>query len=215
MFVNIHSHKKALVAGEWVCRNAFHCLSEVSLKKLPYPVSVGLHPWHAQQFSAIKEELERKCALIQVVAIGEIGLDKACTVPFALQQEVFLFQMQWAHTLRKPMIIHGVRSYNELYVHLRNSAVPFLLHGFQGSVKEMEQFLHLPNSYFSFGKQLFRAGKGQLAFREVPADRFFLETDNSTFKIDQVYAQAMLLRPSFKDSLHLQIQQNRTQFFHF
>lgn len=204
-----------MISGEWVCRNAFHVLSNVSLEGLPYAVSVGVHPWHAHFFSSTKDKLIPLFANKKAVAIGEIGLDKVCPVPFAVQEKAFSQQIDWAHTVHKPLIIHCVRSYYEVYAYLRHSALPFLLHGFQGSLNELDLFLSMPNSYFSFGRQLFHKGKAQTAFLQVPVDRFFLETDNSSFRINQIYQQASKLRPALKPLLAHQLQQNRDHFFQF
>ncbi len=78
--------------------------------------SLGVHPYHADQF---QEELigvlSRKVLLPEVVSVGEIGLDyvKAQTPP-PLQREVFIRLLSASISWDKPAVVHCRGAYDDL-----------------------------------------------------------------------------------------------------
>ncbi|MRX48284.1 TatD family hydrolase [Pedobacter puniceum] len=194
-FINIHTHKKASSRHEWILRNAFFVLPPQTLHHLDYAVSVGLHPWFATEAQDISQNLASYLKLENVLAIGEIGLDRVNGPNLELQKQVFQKQLAIAEAYQKPVIIHAVKAYADVMSYLKLLSVPFLLHGFNGNLHQLNQFLKYPKVYFSFGQDLFyEDSKAAKTFKEVPADRFFLETDTAHLQIEELYQQAAKIR---------------------
>ena len=172
--------------------------------------SVGIHPWRAVPLDdALKEGLRAALALRQVLAVGEAGLDKMAEADWALQEDVFLFQAELAEEAGKPLVIHSVRSSNEL-VNLKrrlNPSVPWIVHGFRGNANVARQFLS-DGFWLSFGEK-FQPD----ALRAVPLGRLFMETDESRAGIAAVCRQVALARGLSEEQLRGFVQANVREVF--
>lgn len=215
-FINIHSHRKPLFPTEKVIRNAYTNLTEYQLDKIAYPVSVGIHPWFVKK-ETLTEELEKLATLSphhKVWAVGESGLDKFISIPFSLQKEAFENQLVIAEKLRKPMIIHAVKTYSEFIPYLKKANIPFIFHFFMGNETEANALLKYENVYLSFGKNFFISHQKSLAvFGKMPLSRVFLETDTMPISIEKVYEKAAELRKMEVAALKSQIFANFTTIF--
>ena len=152
--------------------------------------TVGIHPWHA----AIGDLAEVERLAPSVDAIGEIGLDYACEVPREVQMAVFRAQLTLAKELEKPVILHCVRAFEDtikIVGEYRLKAVIF--HGFIGS-KEQAQRAVNQGYYLSFGERTFRSPKSIEALRTTPLSQLFVESDESTTPIEEMYAKIAELR---------------------
>ena len=152
--------------------------------------TVGIHPWHAldDDLSAIEP------AVADVDAIGEIGLDYACDVPREVQITLFRAQLALAERYEKAVVLHCVRAFEEvmkILAEYRLKAVIF--HGFIGSVKQAQRAI-AQGFYLSFGERTFRSPKSIEAMRSTPLSQLFVETDESTTPIEEIYAQLAELR---------------------
>ena len=177
--------------------------------------SVGLHPWYIveqtwqDEFAIVKE----KSHLQNVLAVGEAGLDKVCTTDLTLQQTVFAAHIQLANEVQKPLIVHCVRAHAEVIALLKQVEikVPVIFHGFNKS-RELAQQLITLGYYLSFGKGLEKQ-TNQEVLAALPLDKIFLETDNSTASIAEVYELAASAFQISQDSLSLQLQKNAATVF--
>ena len=98
--------------------------------------TVGIHPWHALDgdISAIET-----CAL-SAKAIGEIGLDFLCDVPREAQIAIFRAQLALAERLKKPVVLHCVKAFEEVMRVLRDfHLAAVIFHGFIGSVEQAQR----------------------------------------------------------------------------
>lgn len=176
---NLHTHFPALIPGS-VIEN---CGPETFLPRPGRYYSVGIHPWHCKQSTSDTWSLLEVAARHpQVVAIGEAGLDKACSTPLGLQEEAFARQARLADEMKKPLIIHLVRATDEL-LRLRKELRPtvaWIVHGFRGKPRQAEQLLH-HGFYLSLG-QYFNPETARI----IPLDRLFCETDESPELIDNI-----------------------------
>lgn len=152
-YINIHTHHKPKEPAEWVLRNAFHCLTPESIQQLNYAVSVGAHPWFLEniEWDAYFFRLHSYLQQLNVLALGEIGLDRAIKTPLEIQHKYLKSQLSFAEKFKKPVIIHAVRTYTEFIPYLKEFSVPFIFHHFSGNQYEAEQLLKY-NAYLSFGK---------------------------------------------------------------
>lgn len=193
MLIDIHTHQKNdkhLAIFNLIARK------ENSYQWDPkFSYSIGIHPWFPEQFFEDKEKIAQIAALPQIKAIGECGLDKLTQLPLEQQTEIFLWHLQLAETLKKPLIIHCVKAYNEL-LHIKRthkSSVPWILHGFNASEPIIQQCIR-ENFYFSAGHLIFDSKSSiykNIAL--IPWNRIFLETDESNISIGEIYSQYSLL----------------------
>jgi len=213
-FINIHSHRKPQNSQEWVLRNAFHFLDEVQINSLTYNVSIGVHPWFCEQFNDVLANLNKLLTLNKVLAVGEIGLDRAKAIDFNLQKEVFDRQLNLAHQINKPVIIHAVKSFSDIIPYLKTYNIPFIFHQFNGNKEQLAQLLKFNHTYFSFGKDLLLDNQKVInSFLEVPINRLFLETDTSSYYIQEVYNKAAILKHLEIDALRKEVFLNFASIF--
>lgn len=178
--------------------------------------SVGLHPWYLPQpWTSACEWLENEATQSHTLAIGEAGLDKVCNTPWETQVEAFRYCIALAERLDKPLIIHCVRAHAEV-LQLKKELKPrqpWIFHGFDKNLATAEMLLRA-GTYLSFGSALFREGnRAAEVLSLVPGDRFFLETDISEWKIQEVYERAAQLRNRTLTELEQQIETNFCDIF--
>lgn len=172
------------------------------------PKSVGLHPW-----KAATEELPSEEEIAAADAVGEIGLDKACTVDFALQLKVFEAQLALAEKHHKVVILHTVRAFEESLSTLdRYPLKGVVFHGFIGS---RDQALRaVKKGYFlSFGARTERSPKTIEALRAIPLEHLFIETDEATVPLEELYRMVAQTRGIEVTKLEKKIEENYTRLF--
>ncbi len=194
LYIDIHTHNKQQVEGSLAVVNLFpeNTLDNGRL------LSIGLHPWYidAQTLDCQITNIEKKARNSNVIAIGEIGLDRMRGEELANQQDVFLRQVAIALDLGKPIIIHCVRAFSELlYLKKKYIAdqVKCVVHGFRGK-KELADQLIKAGMYLSFGAQLILNLGVQKTFSELPLHKVFFETDEADVDIREIYAIAAKIK---------------------
>jgi len=155
--------------------------------------SAGLHPWHIGKvnpencLTAIELAARQK----NMLAIGECGLDRAISTDFEIQLKYFKMQMELAEEYRKPMIIHCVRAYSDLWK-LKKEAktnLPWIIHGYQGNLETTRNLIH-QDFYFSLGESYLKNEKMHQIIQSIPVNRLFLETDEKDTPIQEIYTMA-------------------------
>ncbi len=210
MYIDIHVHKRYEGENILLLQNLFPDETDAIVEGRYY--SVGLHPWYINEHS-LEHEINRVHSAVKssaVVAIGEIGLDAKIQVPASLQSKAFMMQLDIAGETLKPVIIHCVKAYNELLSIRKNAdrKIPWIIHWFNGS-RQMAGDLIGKNCYLSFGYALFQENsKAFSAFKTLPHDRIFLETDDVGISIKEVYEKASGLLNITTDKLREQIVKN-------
>ena len=172
-------------------------------------VSVGIHPWHAQ--SGKVAEVERLAP--EVDAIGEIGLDFACDIGCETQIGIFRAQLAIAERYEKPVVLHCVRAFEYIMKVLQDYRLKAVIfHGFIGS-KEQAQRAVAQGFYLSFGERTFLSPKTIEALRSTPLSSLFVESDESTTPIEDIYAKIAELRGVKVEELHLATEENFKRIF--
>ncbi len=156
----------------------------------------GIHPWHSEDAEAQLLYLEEIASNKHIVAIGEAGLDKLKGPELGIQRQVFERHILLSEKLKKPLIIHCVKAWEDLialYKHYR-PAQPWIIHGFRGKPELTRQLVKL-GFKFTIGAK-FRPEGLQL----IPLDAMFCETDESELSIQEVYeAVAEALKLDLED----------------
>ena len=208
--INIHSHSSA-AADEWVIKNIRGNFG------LPpaQPYSAGLHPWYLKESTWRNEldHLENLASDVNMLAIGECGLDRVTITNFELQQTAFADQVLLANEYQKPLIIHCVRAFPEVLSILakHNNKVPVIFHGYQKN-EALATTLLSEGHYLSFGKGLQRPSLTEV-FRTVPLDKVFLETDDSSITIQEMYSLAANILSIPTETLAMKITNNLQRVF--
>jgi TatD DNase family protein len=213
-FLNVHTHRKPSGADEFVIRNAF--LRNPS-SNLPcnYSLSFGIHPWFTKQSN--EQEFDHLETIVQnknCLAIGECGIDRSKGPNIEFQLDVFKIQIELANRLKKPMILHLVRSYSDILKISGSIKVPWLVHGFRGNEYEAHMLMS-KGGRLSFGAALIHNDKLQSIVAKMPLDKLYLETDVSKERIQTIYAAAASIRKSPVDSLRKAIWINFERDFEF
>lgn len=207
--IDIHTHRLPAVAGTAITSTGPETFTPVP--GMYY--SVGLHPWYLEHYAWREPDFRARLAGIiahpQVLAVGEAGLDKTVTVPLVEQMDAFRYQALLAEEAGKPLIVHLVRAVTELLALRRELAprVPWIVHGFRGKAQLAAQLVH-HGLYLSFGERYHPE-----ALRFVPADRLFLETDESPVPVDELLARAATFRGVGEETLRTVLAENVGQCF--
>lgn len=213
MYPNAHTHRIP-VTDELAVVNLDRDAREVPAEGY---WSVGIHPWHIQQ-KTLEEELKRLRHFLSypnVVAVGECGLDRLAGTSMELQHEAFSRQLALAREFSKPLIIHNVRAGSELlqYRKQHSDGMPWLLHGFTGSTREAELFLH-HGCYLGFGKHLFNSRTKAAAVSSMaPVDRILPETDASEISVSAVIEKMATLKEMPIHDMQKQLLENFRRLF--
>ncbi len=161
--------------------------------------SYGIHPWAMDKASFQLEEalelLEERLQLQNVLALGETGLDRMHKDTFEKQIVVFERQIELSEVLQKPMILHDVKSHNEILALRKKHKAkqPWILHGFNGTEQDIQQ-LTGQGLYLSVGESLlYSERKITKSLKKTPLDMLFLETDMTKIGIEKIYEAAAKL----------------------
>ncbi len=145
--------------------------------------SVGIHPWHTDTITDDDlTQLRQTAQHQQVVAIGETGLDSLRGAPLGRQTEIFERHLLLAQELGKPVIIHSVRTSQQVVQCCRRLGITMrcAIHGMRGN-ERVAQTLIDAGFYLSFGPRFNPA-----AVLATPHDRLLIETDDTGMTIAQV-----------------------------
>jgi len=206
-FINIHTHNKQCTNIALI--NLFpEEINDIEKTKF---YSVGIHPWEVSKIDVdVRINFIKKAASLKnVLAIGEIGLDKLHP-NFDLQKDVFLKQIDIAETQKKTIIIHCVKAYSELLEILKskNLKIPVIIHRYSGNITIAEQLLKF-KCYLSFGHELFNSqSKVPKIFKKIPLENIFLETDDAEISIEAIYEKAAELKELPEEAIKKQIFRN-------
>lgn len=196
MYIDIHVHKEYEQKDVMLLLNLFP--GDTGKVKTDKYYSIGLHPWYINDatfegdISDVSVVSENK----NILAVGEIGLDKNIDVPYIDQLRAFELQLEIAEKLKKPVIIHCVKAYEDILSLRKKSdkSLPWIFHWFNASHQIASNLLK-HNCYLSFGKMLFKENSRAFAvFKSMPLERVFFETDDTGITIPEVYNKAALAR---------------------
>ena len=147
--------------------------------------SVGFHPWdNVENLTDSDFDLLRQCAgHPQVLAVGETGIDRLRGGHLVEQGEAFVRHLQLAHALGKPVVVHNVRSTQDILDvrrSVRLEGVPLVIHGMRGNANVARTLLDA-GCYLSYGPRF-----NPEALKITPPHRLLIETDDSDTPITTV-----------------------------
>lgn len=211
MFYNIHSH--SCRQTDAFCIRNVHSNFDQEIDG--QSVSLGLHPWYLnsadfeQQFASLKKNASRP----EVFAIGECGLDKITPTTWDLQLTAFQRQIILAEELRKPIIIHCVKAFNEVLSELKHVQIPVIFHGINNKLSIVQPVMDA-GYYLSFGKALLSSNASiQETFIKTPLSQVFLETDDLESDISEIYKLAAQIKNVSEKEIVSQLENNFSNVF--
>ena len=213
MFINIHTHQLSKLNSDTI--DVYNQYPWDFIKN-DAKYSIGIHPVFINK-SNINDDLEKIKLHIKkpdCIAIGEIGLDKLTDVNFDLQIKIFEEQLIIAEENQIPVIIHCVRSYQEI-LQIRKKmklTIPFIFHGFNKNENLLKQIISnkcIP----SFGKNLLHNQNLQTIFANLSDDNYFLENDGSEIPIEDIYQKAAEIKNTSIEIISENISNNFNRIF--
>ncbi|MCB9497058.1 MAG: TatD family hydrolase [Fibrobacteria bacterium] len=150
----------------------------------------GLHPWTLEEatWGERFETLAAQARRGELDALGETGMDRLRGPDLSLQEDAFRAHRDLSEELRLPLVVHNVRCGSEL-LRLRKSHrsdLPWLLHGWTGSVTQARQFLDA-GCLLGLGRDLLHPESPRRALlARIPRDSWLLETDDSSLPIEKL-----------------------------
>lgn len=176
--------------------------------------SLERHPWCVSQVMSDADQKELKLLLQDenCLALGEIGLDKLKGIAFPEQMSILRSLLKVADDGKIPVVIHCVKAFNEIILLKKEfTAIPnWVIHGFNKHPKLAEELID-HGFYLSINPQKYSRSEEVLC--AIPMNRLFLETDNSSFLIEDNYIRAAKIVGMDVDELKTQISQNAKHFF--
>jgi TatD DNase family protein len=149
--------------------------------------SVGFHPWDTTgELGDADYALLEQCATHpQVLAIGETGLDSRRGAEMGVQRQVFVRHLTLAAALGKPVVVHSVKTAQEILAVRRTmglTGVTLAIHGMRAN-ERVARLLLDEGCYLSFGVRF-----NPRTLQETPIERLLIETDEDPTPIQEVAA---------------------------
>jgi len=194
-FIDIHTHHENNNPDIFSIRS----YSIIDNNNIPVdkPFSVGVHPWDSEKFNFCHfDTLRRISNQKNLKTIGETGLDKLKGAEFQIQKKIFEYHVELADKIKKPLIIHCVKYFNELIeIHDRmQPKSPWIIHSFSRDL-QLAKELTKRGIHLSFGPILLKSISNPYKyFSEIEKQFIFVETDDSNNSIQEIYEQAAELR---------------------
>jgi|OpeIllAssembly_1097287.scaffolds.fasta_scaffold96772_1 TatD DNase family protein len=211
-FIDVHTHPNHIESDTIIVQNIFPGDGFAAFTGRNF-YSVGLHPWHLKTPDENNEMLhmvEDALEFDHVCFVGECGLDKKVDTDFKEQIRVFRAQAFIAEEFKRPLVIHCVKAYNEIFeIHKKlRPDMPWIMHGYRGNA-QVTQLLGKHGIFFSFGMSLFDDNsKSVESLRYLPMEKIFFETDEFDGEVESIYEKAALLKNVSLDILKIEVWNN-------
>lgn len=203
MLINIHTHNPEKQDNQQIIYNLIIPEIDEALENFPDEtiphswLSVGIHPWYiSENNQKLQLEKLRQLAKYQdIKLIGECGLDRLKGSPLPIQEEIFIKQIRIAEEVKKPLIIHCVKCFNELISikKIVRPKVPMILHGFNNNI-HIAQALLERGFYISLGTAILQENSNAAhLLSQIPIEKLFLETDDKDISITEIYEKASFI----------------------
>lgn len=205
-FVDTHTHlfepefaedranvvKRAVEAG--VRNLCLPCINESSIERMDemcreFPgvcrAMIGLHPTEVgEDYNSILDTFYARLKTIPgYIAVGEVGLDFYWDDTHRNEQvDAFCRQIEWAHEMSLPLVIHSRNAFDELYSVMENNRSKNLkgvFHCFSGTKEEAKKLLSFDGFYLGIGGVVtYKNSSLPQVLTTVPLERLVLETDS-------------------------------------
>jgi TatD DNase family protein len=174
---------RAVVVGQFHAPGDFGQALQVARAHPDFLVpTLGVHPHDAARCTeADWAELERLCALPEVAAVGEAGLDYFYDhSPRDVQRASLERQCALARALDKPLVVHVRDAHQDCHAILAAAGISRgVIHCFTGNTENARGYLDLGLHLSLSGVLTYKKSEAvQDAARFAPVDRLLVETDS-------------------------------------
>lgn len=171
------------------------------------PTMAGIHPWDAERELSMPDF--SACDIV-----GETGLDYSADASKEAQQELFLKHLNIAEKLEKPVVLHVVKSFEDVMLALKKHRLQgVVFHCFIGS-KEQAERATSHGYYLSFGNRSLRSPRTREVIATIKIENLFCETDDRTdISIEKIYEEIAALRGISQEELSSEIEKNYIRLF--
>lgn len=147
-----------------------------------YP-TIGLHPCDVKEnYITILDSMELEFSNMQFIAIGETGTDAYWDLSFwENQTKSFSRQLEWAKTLKLPIIIHSRESIPqniELVSKHQDGRLKGVFHCFTGDLTQAKQIINLGFLLGIGGVVTYKNSDLKNIIAEIGLEHLVLETDS-------------------------------------
>ena len=213
MYIDIHTHNSSVEEDVLKIQNVY--LSDDVLPESYF--SVGLHPWHISENKLdVTDVLNSIAKKENLLAIGEIGLDKNIETSISDQLVSLHEQFIISEQNELPVILHVVKAFNEI-IEFKSKwcySQPTIIHGFNKKVELAKQLID-KGFYLSFGASVMKEKSNSAeVLRSIDVSRIFIETDDqSEYGIKEIYGRIAEIKDIPLEELKVQIEQNFKKVF--
>jgi TatD DNase family protein len=215
-YIDIHNHGAKPIHGHFQVENLMTHENRIPDNEAGLTYAIGIHPWFLtaenfnQQISIVRQYADHQ----NIIALGEAGFDRLKGPDAKLQETVFEEQVRIADDVSKPLFIHCVRAWDELLSESRKlrPSTPWIVHGFRGK-KELAIQLISKGMYLSFWFDFILKPESTPLLKNLPKEKFFLETDGSGVNIETVYEKVACDIDATKEELKSIIYSNFNKVF--
>jgi TatD DNase family protein len=199
LLIDFHNHHLSS-SPDVLSIRSFHQREQDLFAQWTANCSVGLHPWFVSEVDWMRDEqwdwLVRVAREEKVLLLGECGLDKLQGPDLVHQQFVFEHCLSLAEQLQKPVVIHCVRAYEELFASVQKikPTVPLVIHGFARKATVLKPLLDR-GFYISYGAAILQPKSAAAqSLAQTPLEKLFLESDDKMLPIADLYARAAQIK---------------------
>lgn len=204
-YYDAHTHKMCLDTPARVSLHSSRVVSGGVEEVSSGYFSAAVHPYDFLDDSpALRAQFLELVEHRRCVAIGECGVDKRVG-GIEPQMQLFGYQCAVAERLRKPIIIHCVKSLSEVLSVTKKITVPLVFHSYH---RFDDNLSRREGAYLSLSAR-------DIAHSEaVPLSRVLLETDEGEESIEQIYSAFAEFRGLPIDELKDIVGSNFNRVFH-
>lgn len=202
-YIDIHTHCRCVHEDVKAVINRNYDEEVVS------PCSIGIHPYLSLHALSRPDFIDRSIAKLKdkawddgVVAIGEAGLDSLRGADIDTQIRLFRMQAAIAEEVKKPLVIHCVKQFDEI-IRLKRQMRPtqtWIMHGYRKNEQMARQLID-QGLELSFGSHY----NVQALQYASSTGHLWLETDDSDMDIREHYSNVASLLDITTDELKLTI----------
>jgi TatD DNase family protein len=215
-YIDIHVHGGKPATGIFILESLMAHEDSMPVNIPGAAYTYGIHPWflNSDNHDKLIRKVQDSFNLPGIIAIGEAGFDKLRGPSSGLQRITFEEQVIISEEVRKPVIVHCVRAWDEL-LSVRKKLkprMPWMVHGFRGNIKLASQLIS-KGMYLSVWFEFAVRPESRQLLRDLPPDRMFLETDGADVDIRKIYEKVAGDRCITVDEMKSVILDNFNTFF--
>lgn len=215
-YIDIHIHDGNPSPGIFLLQSLMAHEGKIPVELQGIAYTYGIHPWFLDEnnLDRLLTDVKNSSELPGIIAIGEAGFDRLKGPSSEIQRKAFEDQIMISEKIKKPVVIHCVRAWDELLaVHKKfRPKMPWLVHGFRGNIELANQLLS-KGMYLSFWFDFVIRPESSRLIKQLPGDKIFLETDGADIDIRQIYGKVATDLDMTVDELKSVILKNFNEFF--